>query len=50
MFPLNVDNNTFVVIKEDNYAKDKDKVFYKESLIKYANPKTFKVIDDTYSW
>lgn len=46
---LNVDNETFVVLKNKTYAKDKNHVYLKGGQIQNADPKTFKVMDEGYS-
>lgn len=43
---LNVDNDTFTILKNKKYAKDKNAVFYEGDVIKDASPNTFEVIND----
>ena len=45
---LNVDNKTFITI-DDDYAKDKDKVFYQGRHIELALPQSFQVLTEGYS-
>jgi len=44
-----VDINSFKVLKEKNYAIDKKHVYYKNDIIKQADPKTFEVMKEGYS-
>jgi hypothetical protein len=47
---LNVDKDTFVILKNKSYAKDKNKVLFEGRVIEDANPNTFQVINnDGYS-
>ncbi len=43
------DTKTFVILKNTKYAKDKNFVFLEGRIIKFANPKTFKIINNGYS-
>ncbi len=43
---LNADDGTFSVLKDPQYAKDKDRVFYRFRTIDAADPATFQVIND----
>jgi len=43
------DTKTFVILKNTKYAKDKNFVFLEGRVIKFANPKTFKIINNGYS-
>lgn len=46
---LNVDNETFVILENEIYAKDKDYIYLKGRQIKDADSETFKIIDQEYS-
>ena len=43
---LDVDNDSFTVLKNKEYAKDKNTVLYKGRVIKDASPNSFEVIND----
>lgn len=45
---LDVDLETFEILDNDNYAKDKLRVFYKGRVIEGADAKTFKTISEFY--
>lgn len=40
------DQETFKILSNENYATDKNKVYYNANPIKKANPKTFTVLSD----
>ena len=42
-----VDYKTFITL-QDNYAEDKDSVYYYNQIVKCADPNTFKVNDMTF--
>ncbi|HQV01311.1 MAG: DKNYY domain-containing protein [Bacteroidia bacterium] len=44
-----VDAQTFNVLTNENYAVDKNAVYYTHRKIKYADPATFKVLTDGYA-
>ncbi|RKS89643.1 DKNYY family protein [Flavobacterium limicola] len=46
---IEVDNETFEILKENDYAKDKSKVFYTGTIIPTADSKTFNIIGQGYS-
>ncbi len=46
---IEVDSKTFEILKENDYAKDKTKVFYTGTIIPTADSKTFKGIGQGYS-
>lgn len=47
---LDIDKNTFSVLDNKNYARDKNKVFYQNEIIIDADPNSFEVINnDGYS-
>ena len=45
---LDVDLETFEILDNDNYAKDKLRVFYKGRVIEGADAKTFKTISKRF--
>ncbi|MBS1604591.1 MAG: DKNYY domain-containing protein [Bacteroidetes bacterium] len=46
---LDADPETFEVLKDDNYAKDKQKVFYNGGVIIGADAATFESLDERYA-
>ncbi len=46
---LQVDNESFVVLENETYAKDRSNVYLKGEKIKNADPITFETIDQGYS-
>ena len=44
---LQADSETFIVLTPDEYAKDRDSVFYLGRKINGADPTTFGILDDT---
>lgn len=46
---LEVDNESFVVLENETYAKDRNNVYLKGGQIKNADPKTFEIVDHGYS-
>ena len=43
------DLETFSVLENDKYAKDKNNVYFNGGIIPFADPNSFKVIDNGYS-
>ena len=41
-----VDFETFIVLDDKKYAKDKNNVYYNGEIIEYADPNTFRVLDN----
>lgn len=48
-YPVDADPQTFQVFKDDNYAKDKEKAFYKGDIIKEADAATFETLGEEYA-
>jgi hypothetical protein len=46
---LDADPKTFKVLKDDSYAKDKQRVFYKGDIIEGADAATFEALDEWYA-
>jgi hypothetical protein len=48
-YTLDADPQTFRVLKNSNYAKDKQKVFYKGIVIEGADATTFEALEEGYA-
>lgn len=46
---LDADPETFEVLKDDSYAKDKKRVFYNGDVIKGADAATFEALNEWYA-
>lgn len=46
---MDVDNESFEILDDENYAKDNESVYFEGVKIDFANPKTFEVLTEGYS-